>query len=422
MITLNEEILNVLSNLIKIDSTKQPPKENMPFGEGVYKSLEYTLNVAENMGFETYNYQNYIGEIVIGSGKELAILCHLDVVPVGDEKKWTYSPFSAYNDGNYLYGRGTVDDKGPLVTTLYALKKLVDEGFKFNRQIRFILGCDEESGWGCINHYKTIRPLPEEGFSPDASFPVIYAEKGIIHFNAYFNYDKDLIESISGGVAGNVVCDRAVAKCEINENLAKSYLLNINENEIESLGITAHASEPQNGKNAINELIAYLSHINAIDKDCKNYLFDDKLNLKKLCDETGNLTLSPNIIKIEDDKICLTVDIRYPATMSFDEVFEPIKKVMTVKLLSHQPPLYNDKNSPLIKTLCQVYSKHAKKDCKPIAIGGGTYARALKLGCGFGPETEDEPLCAHQPNERISLKKLEFMLNVYYDAIKNLCK
>ena len=417
----NQEIIKFLKELIKIDTTKQPPKPNKPFGEGIFRALNFTLDKAKSLGFECHNYQNYVGEIVVGSGEELAVLCHLDVVPVGDETKWDFPPFSGEIDGEFLYGRGAVDDKGPLSATLFALKKLKDENFDFKKQIRFILGCDEESGWGCIDHYKKIRPLPESGFSPDASFPVIYAEKGIIHFNAYFNYNQRLLESVSGGVASNVVCDRAIAKCKIDSQLAKKYGLNVIDNQIESLGITAHASEPQNGKNAINSLIAYLFEIGAIEKDCKNYLFDDLLGLKNICDETGNLTLSPNVIKIEKSKLCLTCDLRYPATMNFNQILPLIEKIGEIEILSHQPPLYNDKNSPLISTLCSVYNKISGDNAKPIAIGGGTYARALNLGCGFGPETSDEPLCAHQPNERIKLSKLEFMFNVYYNAIKELC-
>ena len=182
------KIIESLSSLLQIDSVKTEKLDDKPFGEGVFRALDYSLNLAKEMGFETYNYSNYIGEVVWGKGESIAILCHLDVVPVGDETKWKHPPFSATLDNGEIYARGALDDKGPFIATLYALKRLKDEGFLPNKEIRLILGCDEESGWGCIKHYKTIRDLPETGFSPDASFPVIYAEKGILHAKFFFDY------------------------------------------------------------------------------------------------------------------------------------------------------------------------------------------------------------------------------------------
>ena len=416
------KIIESLSSLLQIDSVKTEKLDDKPFGEGVFRALDYSLNLAKEMGFETYNYSNYIGEVVWGKGESIAILCHLDVVPVGDETKWKHPPFSATLDNGEIYARGALDDKGPFIATLYALKRLKDEGFLPNKEIRLILGCDEESGWGCIKHYKTIRDLPETGFSPDASFPVIYAEKGILHAKFFFDYDEKLLFDLKGGVASNVVCDKATASCKIDEILIDKYGLNLVDGEVESLGISAHGSEPDKGVNAIKNLILYLNEINAVNRAIYELLFEDKLKLKAFCDQTGNLTMSPNVIKIENGKISITVDFRYPATLNFDEIFETIKKIAPLEVLSHQKPLFNDIESPLIQTLNKVYERHTGKTCKPIAIGGGTYARALKLGAGFGPETEDDENLCHQPNERISIEKLEFLEKVYHDAIKELSK
>lgn len=412
--------LQPLTEILQINSVKTDPVDDKPFGLGVFNALDYALNLAKNLGFETINYSNYVGEIVWGSGTPFAILCHLDVVPVGNEKKWKRPPFSAEIDNGEIYARGAIDDKGPFIATLFALKKLKDEGFLPKKEIRLILGCDEESGWGCIDHYKTVRELPKIGFSPDASFPVIYAEKGIIHADFYFDYDKTKLFDISGGIAPNVVCDYATAKAEIDNDLIKKYNLKVNCGLIESFGVTAHASTPDVGINALNSLFAYLTEINAVNRAIHDFLFEDILKLKTICDETGALTMSPNVVKIEGDKLVVTVDFRYPSTKIYDEIFAIISKISKLKIQYHHKPLFVDKNSHLIKTLNSVYEKHTGEKSTPIAIGGGTYARALSLGAGFGPELPGEENLCHQVNERISIDKMQFLIDLYADAIKQL--
>ena len=79
-----------------------------------------------------------------------------------------------------MYGRGTIDDKGPVIASLYAMKA-VAEKMKIRKRVRLILGLNEEKNWECINYYKQNEEAPTIGFSPDADFPGIYAEKGIIN-------------------------------------------------------------------------------------------------------------------------------------------------------------------------------------------------------------------------------------------------
>ena len=183
-------ILSRLIPLLEIDSVKSEPEIDAPFGRGVKRALDYVLSLAADMGFETKNYDNYIGEVIFGKGEPFGVLCHLDVVPAGNLSAWIYPPFTpTINDGK-LYCRGAVDDKSAVISVLSALYELKNRGYLPKRQIRLILGCDEESGWGCIEHYKKCASLPEEGFSPDADFPVIYAEKGILHLNYFFEKAK----------------------------------------------------------------------------------------------------------------------------------------------------------------------------------------------------------------------------------------
>ena len=213
-----DEIVNSTAELLRFDSSLKEADGEYPFGKEAADCLAFFLNLAEGMGFETRNYDNYVGEVIFGEGKDFAILAHLDVVPAGSG--WKYPPFAAViNDepsdggvlGTKIWGRGAMDDKTPAVVCLYALKALKDQGITPNRTIKLIVGCNEEAGWKCIEHYNKVAVMPEEGFTPDADFPVIYAEKGIVHFTCAFPINEAPMSALKAGERVNMVCDFATA-------------------------------------------------------------------------------------------------------------------------------------------------------------------------------------------------------------------
>lgn len=395
-----QDILDKISEIIKINSEQSAPEAGAPFGRGARQALDYFLSLAQSFGFETHDIDGYAGEVIFGEGEEFAILAHLDVVPAGSG--WTHEPFGGEIDytTRRIWGRGAMDDKGPAIISLYALKALKDSGFKPNRKIKLIVGCNEESGWGCIDYYKAHAHMPDEGISPDADFPVIYAEKGIAQLKLKFAADGDYI--IKGGERPNMVCDL----CEVEKD-GKLHTFR---------GKSAHGSTPEKGVNAILPALELLG-LDYI----KGLLFEDGFGLCSLRDETGSLTFSPNVIEREGDNLYVTVDVRYPATIPLNTVLSAIEaKGVQYEQLHCQAPLYNDKNGKLIKTLCSVYNEVTGKDCQPIAIGGGTYARALKNGAAFGPEEEGEENTIHQPNEYITFEKVEKCFEIYKLAIARL--
>ena len=206
------------------------------------------------------------------------------------------------------------------------------------------------------------------------------------------------------------------------EKTAEEFGIKKDENGILALGKSAHGSTPHLGVNAIEKAVGYLTKIRLLDGRIDEYLFKDKLGLKNISDETGNLTFSPNKIGIENGLIAVTVDIRYPSTKKKEEILSLLDKIGDYKVLSHQNPLYNDINGKLITTLLKVYNEETGKTATPIAIGGGTYARALKFGVGFGPETDDENFMIHQPNEYVSIKNLKMQFKIYKRAIEELTR
>lgn len=417
-----DDIIKSLRGLIRIDSSQKPELPGMPFGKGAADALAAFLSLAETMGFETRNYDNYAGEVLFGEGEEFAILCHLDVVPAGDG--WTFPPFGGEISGGKLYGRGTMDDKGPAVICLYCLKALKEEGFVPSRKIKLITGCNEETGWACIDHYKQAAHMPEEGFTPDADFPVIYAEKGILHVRFSVPVPDAPFLSLSGGDASNMVCASARAEAvSADRDAAEKYGLSCEGNTLLSEGKSAHASTPELGKNALEPLFRYFSETDPLIRRLAGLLFDDSLGLKDLRDETGNLTLSPNVASYENGVLHVTTDIRYPATMAEEDILGRIREAgFPFTVLHSQAPLYNDRNGTLITTLLQVYNEATGEACEPIAIGGGTYARALKKCAGFGPQFLDEPSTIHQKDEYITLENIDRLYRIYLEAIRRLTK
>lgn len=414
-----DDAVQAISESIRFDSSLSDPLHGMPFGKGAADCLDHFLSLAERLGFETKNYDNYVGEVLFGDGdEEFAVLAHLDVVPAGGG--WSKPPFGGLVEDGRIWGRGAMDDKGPAVASLFALKKLKDEGFIPHKKIKLIVGLNEECGWKCIEHYNKVAHMPETGFSPDANFPVIYAEKGIWHIRADFPVDKTLFSSLKGGERVNMVCDycEATPLSPVDKEKAKSLSLSFENGKLVSKGKSAHGSTPEEGKNALLPMFAYFGLQRII--DC---LFNDIYGLKTLQDETGSLTMSPDVASYEKGVLSVLVDIRYPSTCPLSAVTEKLDKFgVKYETVSHQKPLFQDRNCELVKTLQKVYDDYTGEKHAPIAIGGGTYARALKCGVAFGPEIDGEEVTIHQANEYITIDRVKLMIEVYAEAVRRLTK
>ncbi len=434
-----DDVVNSVAEILKYDSSLKPAEDGYPFGKETADCLQYFLSLAEQMGFETHNYDNYVGEVVFGSGKEFAVLAHLDVVPAGNG--WKYPPFGGViNDdvsdggvtGMKIWGRGAMDDKGPAMVCLYCLKALKDEGFVPKRKIKLIVGCNEECGWKCIEHYNQVAVMPEEGFTPDADFPAIYAEKGILHFTASFKLTDPPVTALKAGERANMVCDEAEAFLTRKAGNKLSHYKNPiagtrfsydnTTNILRVHGKSAHGSTPDMGANALQALLCFFS---TFDEDCKkayDLLYADVTGLREMEDETGKLTMSANVASFKDGVLTVQTDIRFPSTHKKEEIFEKLDGYGAEYTIdNYQAPLYNDPNGKLISTLMSVYNKAMGRDERPIAIGGGTYARALKCGCGFGPELCGEEATIHQANEYVTFDRIRLMSEIYYDALKAVC-
>lgn len=429
MDTTIKKAIATLQDLIAIDTVQSAPSEGAPFGIGNRKALDYTLDLLNKNGFLTRDVRGYCGWGEIGEGELFGILFHLDVVPISGV--WKHDAFSATIDNGELFGRGTLDDKGPGICCIYATLKLLEEGFVPKRRIRFIFGCNEESGWKCMEEYQKTEEMPKLGFSPDADFPVINCEKGVVYHSFSCPLPNGVI-SLNAGVRPNMVPDyaRAVITRDIRAKLTSDELT-INElkdgnYEVIAHGISAHGSTPSEGKNALVILLKELSFtsqdfINIVNAFGDNTGANISLNLTD--DKSGALTLNLGVANSDMSVIKFELDIRHPITYSKDDVTAILNEKLdyTFTQGSYHLPLYVSPDNELVTNLLSAYREVTGDNTPPITIGGGTYARMLPLGVAFGPIFPWQTSTIHQPNERVSLKDFELMFKVYYEAIKRLC-
>lgn len=419
------EMLQTLNTLCSFRSvTERTNDPEHPYGEETNKALKFMLDTCKGFGFRTVNLDNQLGYAEIGEGEEIfGILAHLDVVPVGSG--WDHEPFAAtVSDDGYIYGRGVVDDKGPAVASVYAMKDVLDSGCKFTKRIRIIFGQTEEKGpWSDMDYYKEHEELPAMGITPDADFPALYGEKGIMHFTLSMPKDKAGFISVSGGQASNMVADEAKGSVKCY-NIVRDFY---------EQGKASHGSTPQDGKNAISMLMAEVG--DATDK-CgmanfynKYIAFDvhgERLGLDLSDEESGRLTLNVGKIEMTDDTVDLRMDIRYPVTFSSEVIISKLEAVakaegLTFILEEDKAPIYMDKNGPLITELVKVYKDITGRDDEARVIGGGTYARAMPNIVAFGPMIPGRECTEHQRNERILLDDYLLLRKVYGEAFKRIC-
>ena len=419
------DFFETLQSLISIESVLDTPTEDAPFGKENKRALEFFLNKAKEFGFETINYDNYGGELFYGEGEEVGIVGHLDIVPLG--QGWKTDPLKVTEVDGVLYGRGVEDDKAPCLLCLYALKELKDEGVKFNRKIRFIVGCNEESGWKDIEYIKTKTKFPKYGFSPDSNFPVCYAEKGVYHLNVTLPEFKNF-KNLTGGTAFNAVCAYATVEATekgIDNALLEKYGLKLNGNLIESFGVSAHGSHPEMGKNAFYPLLKYIEEMGEELYNLPDLIFNDGVNLAPFVNEQGKTTLSPNIVKKVGDKLVLTCDLRLPAPFCIEQLKENLAKIkQEYVVIEKHEPFMADKDGWLVKALLDSYNEVTKENAKPIYLCGSTFARCFEVGCGFGFGDDDRGYTkgCHTSHEGVTVEHLKKSYEIYKKAIYNLVK
>ncbi|UWG96204.1 Sapep family Mn(2+)-dependent dipeptidase [Dehalobacter sp. DCM] len=470
-----DTMLQSLQKLIQIPSVTGRQKD-------VLYALNTFLEWGREMGFDVKNYDDLGGIIEFGEGnkKTIGIIVHLDVVPEGTG--WNYPPFEGKIQDGKIYGRGAIDDKGPAISALYALKAVKDAGITPKNKVQLIIGLDEESIWNTTP--KLLKKIKEPDFSfvPDSVFPIVCAEKGLIWlelkrsvapdsiFGNKHNPSIDVTDKMDvshdsknnasicikhlhgGGDSLNIVPDLCEAVLEISgsdgspdiQEQLSAYVketnydieLSHNKSEIKliSHGKAAHAFNCQEGQNAISQLILFLSQLN-IDEQQKQLieLYAEKLgrdctgqNLGLHFEDrlTGKMTVCPGFIAMDNASFTLKIDIRFPASESLDAIRPKVESAFEdfdadLTILDSLESLHFPEDDPHIQALLNVYQDFSgDREARPIGMGGTTFAKAFQRAVAFGPSFPGMAKIEHQPDEYIAIDHLLKCTDIYAQAIE----
>lgn len=434
-----DEILASLGEIMSIDSSFSQPDEGKPFGSGSARALEWAENFGKSIGLGVKNFDNYAVSMDYSDGEPvLGILSHLDVVPAGEG--WTYPPFACTIENDTIYGRGSVDDKGPSVAVLYAVKCLRDLKIPLKKNFRLILGGNEEGGCEDIEYYQRKEKFPPMVITPDGSFPVLNCEKGMIHleFSGSGSFDCSGLHfsEIKGGTVINAIPGKTVCKAECTDNSVFACLegcdTGYTADGVVITGQSAHGSRPELGRNTVTALLRLLSELgNKTAKRLSDIFPHGEFNGKSagmgFSDEvSGEMTCALTTLDYSDEKFTCGIDIRFPIDRTLDEMKKIIISTledagMTIVSFDGMEPHYVPEESGLVQALLKTYEKVRGEKGFCIAEGGITYVHNTSGGVAFGAEFPDENNNMHGADEHISMETFKCNFLMYANAIIEIC-
>lgn len=454
---LKEDLISSTQEILKIKSIEEPALDGMPYGSGVGRALKCALDISEKLGFKAVNLDGYVGYAEYGEGEDyVGVLGHLDVVPEGDG--WSYPPYGAEIHEERIYARGALDDKGPIMASLYGLAAVKELKLPLSKRVRIIFGTNEETGSNEMHYYLKKEKPPVSGFTPDAEYPIIYAEKGLTLFNLVKDLKKKqrgnlVLKYIKGGQRANMVPDYCEAAIQTDnagelvrtiETLSKQNNLKVRVElqgelvKIKSYGVSAHGSTPEFGFNAIMQQFDLLGRLPLGDSDISDFIsfinnnigYDvhgAKFGVGLEDSASGKLSFNVGVADMDENRVTLTLNLRYPVTFKLKDMMEPLNARLEgsgIKLedFVHQEPLYFPEDHPLIKTLQRVYTEQTGQEANLLAIGGGTYAKEMPNIVAFGPIFPGKPDLDHQANEYIEVNDLILNAKIYAHAIYELAR
>ena len=427
--------------MLSIDSTTGEAEPGKPLGRAIDAALDRILGICARYGLKTRNIDGVVGEAVWGEGEQsLGLLAHVDIVPAGEG--WTKPPFALTIEDGVMYGRGVIDDKGPAVASVYALLAALHAGAKLNRRVVLIFGGDEESGMRCLKRYLQTEKAPDLAFSPDAGFPVIHCEKTIAHGALAVALPiGSALKSIAGGTRPNVVPNLAAAGLSAVrpgfmppqdvtlQAVAEGY-------QLVAKGVQAHGSTPDKGRNAIVALLGALAAalpqadpaialVAGLHELCADHS-GAGLGIACRDDASGPLTLNLGVIGIYEGVIRADWDIRHPVTIDpTANLYETLPRAARAKGWSaegtnHSKGLYLPEDHPLVSTLMGIYNEITNSQERPVAIGGGTYARQMPCAVAYGMLFGHDEETAHMADERVTVETFLQATRIYAHAIAHL--
>lgn len=361
-----EELLKSIVEVVNIPSTKGESSDDAPFGKEPKRALEKALEIARNLGFQTHIVDNCVGYAQYGEGEDyIGVVGHLDVVDEGEG--WKFPPFSGHIEDGKMYGRGVLDNKGPIMSALYGLYAVKESGLKINKPVRIVFGTNEETGFGDIPHYLEKEKPPIMGFTPDCKYPVVYGERGRANIQFQIEYNS-----------------------ENYEDMTREFFSFLN---------TYILSSKSNG---------------------------DRLGIDFSDSEFGTMEMRNYKMDVEESKLLFNLSLSYPAIVNIDEIVKRIESKLSrnikLNLLLNYDPVKFEKDSFLVKSLQKAYEDVTGLDGTPVTTTGGTYAKIVPNIVPFGPSFPGQKGIAHNPNEYMDISDIILNAKIFAQAIYNLAK
>ena len=456
-----------------VRNVQVPPHESpqiIEFGKLVQK-------MAGDFGLAYRNVDNRIFEVSLkGKGsEEFGILTHADVVPAV-LSEWMLDdgtrldPFTMTRVGDYLYGRGTIDDKGSIAAVLYAMKAVKDSGLPIDRSIRLMIETTEETGGDAMVYYRTKTQLPAYNIVLDSKYPAVVAEKGSGALKVFFPAETTdgtttAIATMSGAASANAISQTAMAtfkggdlaavaaKLEAArpaflqkyEGQGGKFAIDISRGadsiELKVTGVSAHGSRPEEGVNPLPRLALFLQE-SGISLADNHYLkaakyidalygtgyFGEKMGLGYKDDFMGPLTFSPNLVRMgSDGKLEVTVNVRMPRGRTPDELKTQVTAKVNDWAATNKAKveinydqgnwMARDPKGAWLSTLLDIYGSTTGLEAKPVPTAGSTTAKLMPNAINFGPAMPGKKYTAHNAKEYKEVPDLDADMQMFTEML-----
>lgn len=421
-----EEFLNYFQQLVAIPSVCGNETFNAPFGIEPKRALKFMLDLSSKLGFRIGQVDNCVGWAEFGPlasecDEYFGVLGHLDVVDVAND--WNYDPFDLTLEDGYIYGRGVLDNKGPILSTLLALYLIKKQGITLKKRIRIMFGTDEEMGSRDIPRYLKVEQPPYAGITPDCKFPIVYGERGLV--------DITITERITDGSIKQI--DELTG--EFDHSFLPDYAT-VTLKGIQTIfkGSKSPSNAPDLADNVLPKLVEHCQSLQGQTGDFFKWIQEKigtqtngkNLDLNYQDTESGELQLSFYALKLLDNQLQLSISMRYPVTIAEQIVLTQLEtqmpNTMTLKINRSFPSIIRNKEADFIKKFSKIYAEDTGLNGEPVTTTGVTYARAMPNIVAFGPSFPGQKGIAHKGNEWIKYSDWQMMTEIYYDCfIAELC-
>ena len=475
----HDAVIASITEMVAIPTVRAadvPPHESPAIIE-IGRKIE---TMAREFGLQYRNVDNRVFEIKLpGTGsEEFGILTHADVVPATADE-WVLDdgtkldPFKVTRVGDYLYGRGTIDDKGSIAAVMYAMKAVKESGLPLARTIRLMVETTEETGGDSMKYYREKTALPAYNIVLDSKYPAVVAEKGSGALKVSFSGGSGVaadpagtaITAMTGAPSANAIPQTATARLQGGDldaaasklDAAKAAFVQKYEGQggkfavdiargtdsiaLKVTGVSAHGSRPEEGVNPVPRLALFLQeagvplvdngYARAVRYIAEVYgtdYFGHTLGVAYKDDFMGPLTLSPTLIRAgADGKVDVTVNVRMPRGNTPDD----LKKAITAKIDAWAAGsqtqaavqydqgnwMARDPSGAWLSMLLNIFGDTTGLEAKPVSTAGSTTAKLMPNAINFGPAMPGKKYTAHNAKEFKEVADLDADMQMFTEML-----